>query len=374
MVVVHVLSSFALGGVPVRLLELLEALPPGQVESHFVLTKGREGPLGPRVRELGGTLHARRLSVGFPFWYLRTLRRVRPDVVHVHVHNSSGPFVMLAAWAGVRRRIVHYRSTSDERPGHRTGWQRRLQNSVTRWMIRRWATAVVAVGEAVRAACWPPGSGGPESVVLVPGIPVVPATAPPPPRGDGPRLVEIARLHPVRNQLMTVEIFARVLEAEPDARLQLVGPETGTYGDDVRTRVQELGIADAVELTGPRQDVASTVIPFADIMIHPATLEGTPGAILEAISGGLPVVASDIAANREVAARLPGVTLVGLDRQPDEWAAVTIEQLRRARDGAARQALIDAFARSQYSMEHHVRSMLDLWGVETDPVPERVAR
>jgi glycosyltransferase involved in cell wall biosynthesis len=50
---------------------------------------------------------------------------------------------------------------------------------------------------------------------------------------------------------------------------------------------------------GERQDVAD-LYRAADLFVFPSRAEGCPNAVLEAMSCGLPIVATDIAGNREV--------------------------------------------------------------------------
>jgi glycosyltransferase involved in cell wall biosynthesis len=74
-------------------------------------------------------------------------------------------------------------------------------------------------------------------------------------------------------------------------------------GDGNPTRwdreTRRLGIGERVQFLGERGDVAD-LCRAADLFVFPSRAEGCPNAILEAMACGLPVVATDIAGNREV--------------------------------------------------------------------------
>ena len=53
---------------------------------------------------------------------------------------------------------------------------------------------------------------------------------------------------------------------------------------------------------GSRSDVASSVLAASDAFVFPSRYEGFGGAALEALAAGLPIIASDLPALREVLA------------------------------------------------------------------------
>ena len=77
----------------------------------------------------------------------------------------------------------------------------------------------------------------------------------------------------------------------PNAELLLVGD------GDLRLQMQrlsmELGIADRVHFLGRRPDIPQ-LLKMADLYVHASNYEGFGIAAVEAMSAGLPVVASDV--------------------------------------------------------------------------------
>jgi glycosyltransferase involved in cell wall biosynthesis len=87
-----------------------------------------------------------------------------------------------------------------------------------------------------------------------------------------------------------------VLAAGLDAEFYLVGD--GDLRADVQAEIAAAGIADRFHLLGWRDDVHQ-LLPLADAMVLPSRWEGMPLVLLESQACGVPVIASDIAGNRD---------------------------------------------------------------------------
>lgn len=120
-------------------------------------------------------------------------------------------------------------------------------------------------------------------------------------------------------------------------RLAIVGD--GAQREPLRLRARQLGIGDRVEFQGwLGGEALLEAYARANLFVFPSRHEGMPNAVLEAMSAGLPVVASSIAGNEELV--VPDET--GALVPADDVAALrrALESLlpdgeRRARLGAA---------------------------------------
>lgn len=101
----------------------------------------------------------------------------------------------------------------------------------------------------------------------------------------------IGRISPEKGQRYFIEAAAQVLESFPQACFVFVGD--GGQGQEMRLYAESLGIADKVIFAGFRADIAQWYSAL-DIFVLPSLLEGTPMALLEAMSTGVPVVATDV--------------------------------------------------------------------------------
>lgn len=122
-------------------------------------------------------------------------------------------------------------------------------------------------------------------------------------------IVTVGRLEYQKGQRHLIDAFARVVEARPQARL-LVAGRAGHASSELVARIARLGLDETVTLLGHRDDVAD-VLAAADLFVFPSLYEGLGGALIEALGLGLPVVASDIAALREVVREGENADLVG---------------------------------------------------------------
>jgi len=112
----------------------------------------------------------------------------------------------------------------------------------------------------------------------------------------GPPVVgAVARLDQVKRLDLLVQAAARV--ARPDLVVVLVG--AGPEEPRLRELVRALGVQDRVRLAGEVPDAATLLRAF-NVYAAPSRKEGMPLAVVEAMALGLPVVASDIPAHREV--------------------------------------------------------------------------
>ncbi len=82
-----------------------------------------------------------------------------------------------------------------------------------------------------------------------------------------------------------------------NAELVIVGD--GPEHETIEDRAAELGISSSVHLLGTRDDVPE-ILTALDIFVFPSHFEGLPGALIEAMASGLPIVATNVDGNAEL--------------------------------------------------------------------------
>lgn len=127
--------------------------------------------------------------------------------------------------------------------------------------------------------------------------------------------------------------------------LLIVGP--GEAAPWIR-QAQALGLEGQVAFLGARTDVAD-LYRAADLFVFPSRAEGCPNAVLEAMASALPVVATDVAGNREVVGDDGKAGWLVPAETPSALAEaiatlVAAPALRRDIGAAARAAVLDRFA------------------------------
>ena len=101
----------------------------------------------------------------------------------------------------------------------------------------------------------------------------------------------VGRLLERKGQFELLTAWADVQGRTPNARLLLVGD--GEERDALASHAAELGCEDSVEFLGRRRDVPE-LLAAMDVFAFPSHFEGLPGAVIEAMAAGCPIVATPV--------------------------------------------------------------------------------
>ena len=173
-------------------------------------------------------------------------------------------------------------------------------------------------------------------------------------------VVSASRLHQQKGLDLGLDAFARLAGRRADLRYLIVGE--GPEAQALKRRADDLGIAGRVHFAGGvlREEVAG-YLNAADVMLFTTTrAEGNPLNVLEALSAGLPVVASQHLYRNGP----PGEGIVLVD--PGDPAAVAAALQRVLAIGPSRQSRLPV----GLSMAESVQAYLDLFAaLITDRAP-----
>jgi glycosyltransferase involved in cell wall biosynthesis len=382
MKVLFVFGSLERAGAQLCTLDVCrELLSRDQAGFRFDVCSVGLGPveLEAEVNGLGGRVHVVPIrSPRFPSRFSRLLRAGRYDVVNTEPQLMSGVIAWLAARERVPTRIVTIHNSLGDlarmTSGSRIG--RAVQSSPLyawgmRTLIRRYATQVVAVSRsALDSVLPPPWQSGNGWRVIYNGIRTSSFRLPDPSAevraefgwpGDGRILMNVGRLTAQKNHRVILEATRLAHLEDPSIRLLLVG--SGRLAGQVQGMIEELGLRDVCVLTHGRSDVPRLLLA-ADVFLFPSLWEGLPGAPLEALAAGLPVVASDIPPIQELAPFFPSSILMASPHDARRHA----EHIRQALDTPTDRAAARArFADTPFTLEHAVAEYGDLYGVGTLP-------
>ena len=175
--------------------------------------------------------------------------------------------------------------------------------------------------------------------------------------GNRPVILNVAREEPQKGQRFLISALPSVLERRPDTLLVIAG-RAGRSSAHLDAGIRDLGIGGSVQRLGVRTDVAD-LLSAADVFAFPSLFEGLGGAAVEALGLGLPIVASDIPALRELIGDDGGWLVPAGDSEPlaaalDDALDGGEEVQRRSR--AAR----EAFERT-YELDRCLDGMLALY-------------
>ena len=115
--------------------------------------------------------------------------------------------------------------------------------------------------------------------------------------GDGPVLLFVGRIQPLKGADVAVEALAQL--SNPEARLLIVGGSSGTHGDSEVRRLEKLianhGLVEQVQGFEPQpHHLLSTYYRAADVCLVPSRSESFGLVALEAAACGTAVVAADV--------------------------------------------------------------------------------
>ncbi|WP_345206211.1 glycosyltransferase [Fodinibacter luteus] len=296
---------------PIRVLWLIKGLGPGGAEQLLVSSarvadhtrfsyrvayvRPDKDQLVPRLAEWGvpATLIGAgpRGQLWWP-WRLRALMR-EVDTVHAHSPLLAGVARLVARTIPARERPVTV-STEHNVWGNFSR-STRLLNAMTAGLDRhRWA-----VSNEVRSSMWRSRQGGAE--VLVHGI-VQSDTQPP--AGTRERVrrelgvsedavvaITVANLRREKDYPNLLHAAQLALREEPSLVVLAVGQ--GPLADEVEDLHRQLTLGDSVRLLGYRTDVPD-LLAASDLFVLASSSEGLPVSIMEAMTAGLPVVATAV--------------------------------------------------------------------------------
>lgn len=175
--------------------------------------------------------------------------------------------------------------------------------------------------------------------------------------GDRILLINVARHEYQKGQDVLLGAIGQLKDEQHRIQLLLVGRE-GKLTPLLKEKIRTFGLEKSVLLLGHRDDVPA-LIAAADVFVFPSRFEGLPGALIEAEAAGLPIIASDIPNNREVAEADKNALFFPVDDSL-QLAEVIAELLNNA--GLRQQFGAEScrIFQSRYSMEKVHQQMLAL--------------
>lgn len=247
--------------------------------------------------------------------------QLQADVVHAHLPS---PERLGAALLAARRHplVVTFHLLPHQEAWPRDRVTRLSSATLLRWAAWRPRTRWVALSEHDRAALSPMLGARTRVVRNAPPAPVG-HVAPVDWRPGARRLASVGRLHAQKG-------FDRMLRALAAPALRALDWEWIVVGDGeeragLSALRDELGLGARVRFVGAAP--ASAVLQGAEVLLSPSRYEGMPLVPLEAAEAGVAVLASPIAAHRELFAAVPEALL---PEDESAWPAAIAAVLTRA--------------------------------------------
>jgi glycosyltransferase involved in cell wall biosynthesis len=292
------------GGTQRHLQQVLALLDPARFEAEVLTLRSGgevEGELragGVSVRSLGV---GRRLSSPSTLRAIvataRLLRRARIDVVHGYQWRPALVGALAGRLAGVPLRLASKRSPTGDDPQAGRAW-RHIARQVDTVIVN--ADALRVEGEQRGMRCrW---------VLLQNGVDTEHFRLPPADAqaraalGLDPRrpvVGTIGRLEDRKGHDQLLRAAGQMLAGANGRRPQLVIVGDGPLRESLADQARTLGVADSMRFEGTVADVRP-VLAAMDVFVLPSRAEGMSNALMEAMAGARPVVATAVGGNTEV--------------------------------------------------------------------------
>ena len=267
--------------------------PRAEVRSRVLITRHHTLWNGTGVRglrRLGGLAYMASLA-----WHLWRRRR-RLDVIHVHglsYHAFVASVLGRRMGIPVIVKLANSGSASDigkMRAGQHLPFTRLMLPAALR------ADRLVALNDLVESELIAAGVSTSRIVRIPNGVEML-ETRQSYALGPVVRILYIGRLHPQKGIDVLLRAIAALRNELPTRAIELHLVGDGPERDALADLSDRLGLGEHVHFEGLVTHVAPH-LHIADVLVLPSMAEGLSNTLLEAMSSGLPVVASDIVANR----------------------------------------------------------------------------
>lgn len=305
----HIIKVTRISGAERHLLVLLDGLRRQDIDARLIILVEPRRPMDDMMTEaqargipIQRLVIRRHHDLPLLIKIRRTLRRMKPDIVHTHLMHAD-----LFGWCGAKlagiRTVISTRH-NDDRFRHHSLWRR---ISPILWRL---TSGGIAISDAIKDFAVQI-EGAPEHHITVVHYGMeyrwasdddihaarqeIRAELHLPP--DAMLLGMVCRLVEQKGVPYALEAFQRIGARFPAARLVIVGD--GLMAAELRRLADALGLSDRVHWLGWRGDTDRLIASF-DIVLMPSLWEGFGLALLEAMSRRVPVIASRVSAIPEV--------------------------------------------------------------------------
>jgi glycosyltransferase involved in cell wall biosynthesis len=348
--IAYFIQDLHTGGAEKLLLDLIAHLDTERFEIILITMHNR----GELFSHLPAVIHKTYCTAN-PVTLYRILKKERPDVFHSHLWRGDLIGIPIARLAGVKRIF----STK-----HNVNYFCGIKNILVPWDIlaMRLASKVIAISKAAKDFYQRnPLYKNVAFEVVSNGVDIKKFSRCHKKNlgeNSAVNILTVATLKRKKGHVHFLEILKRLCDVDYVWHLVGDGPEK----KHIQQKASQLGILDRIKFHGIQEDT----LPFyeqADVFALPSLWEGLPLVLIEAMAAGVPVMASEIEATREILE--DGKTGMLFDiHNPEESAAKIMFFLKEILQDAQRRETMAACAKhkaAQYSIETMARKYTNLY-------------
>ena len=347
--VLHSVNKMDRAGQETFIMNLFRKIDRSKIQFDFLCADSEKGDFDDEIYALGGCIFylpivtmKGPLKQAQKFYSLmRALRAHRCDVFHIHTHHAMDAFrdALAAKLCGIKIVVVHSHNTSVlfHQGAHRLFRKLLPLLPILRFACSRAAGEWMFVRQNFR--------------VLHNGLDVddvyfqakIRDTVRQEMGWEDKKIVgHVGRFNEQKNHRFLVEIFAEMHRRDPQIHLVLVGK--GDLEEEIRRKVAEKGLTEAVSFMGVRDDMRR-LYQGMDMLLFPSLFEGLSVVLVEAQSCDLPCLISDT--NSSEVLLTDRVVMKSLADPAEQWA---FEALAIVKDASPRRDNRDVMRRVGYDI------------------------
>lgn len=305
--VLHITGTMNRAGTEVMLMELMRHRPEGISFDFLVNYTPRRGiPMGDfddEIKALGGRLfYVSSIGNSGPFLYTwrlkKTLKKIKPDIVHIHMKARSGLIAKTARKAGIKNIIVHSHSHPTILKGPVSGFFSKKELQWQKGMINRYADSLWGCSPEACTALF--GKKREEEFRIIHNainlqkfLNVAPEKAIEFRKELGIEedtllIGNAGRIIRQKNISFLLPVLAELQRKNIDFRFIFAGRAiNGNYLHEVHQKIRDYGMEDKVSYLGLRNDIP-VLMKALDVFAAPSLKEGFGIVALEAQAAGVP--------------------------------------------------------------------------------------
>lgn len=300
--VLHITFDMGFGGTEQVIRQLISQLDPNQYQNYIACIDGRIGALGETLANQGITVHSHPRRPGLDFkligWLRQLIKHEGFQIVHCHQYSPYS-YGWFAHWGtGAKLVFTEHGRFHPDRHRKKARWLNPL--------MARTTSHLVAISGATRDALVEYEYLPADRInVIYNGIKGLEAN---PVRQQALKaelgvkksdrvIGTVARLDAVKNQPLMLKATRQLVDAGQPIKLLLVGD--GPERQALEAQCLSLGLAEHVIFTG-FQTEPGDYLSLMDVFLLPSFTEGTSMTLLEAMSLGIPTVATKVGGTPEI--------------------------------------------------------------------------
>ena len=355
-------DAFDYGGVETWVLQVVRNIKRSRYQIDVLKAVDREGAYDDEAIALGARVIPCQWR-GNPLNFSHRVREIMDeygpyDIVHVHPFARGAALMYLAWQAGVPMRVFHCRGTGLGKRAGRRLWQ---------WLIRRYATSILAVtansatnylGPSIledKRYRWLPSGIDLSAFAEPPDCHLMRQSLGIPEQANV--VGHVGQFVTVKNHEFIVDVAAALAPQCPEVYFLLVGD--GENRGRIEQKVRQLGLTGRVIFAGNRSDVPAIMRCAMDLFLFPSWHEGMGRVVVEGQAAGLPCVISDTIP-REVDLVKPLVKRLSLSEPAAIWAQ-EIGALLKGQPAVSPEQALAVAQQSELSMGQNVRVLEALY-------------